>query len=157
MATKTFLGGTIPIYSINYDFIPNSIQGEKVLWVTSQFPPQHLKVGMYVRIEPLSTDFVVPRTTLQVEDIIGARIVLSTKPVPLDDMLNYASYGIVRYTGGNPRPRSYIRSVDHKSDWSPLDHGGQWGYATRNHDGAPIGTYRNWNYGSGHPVGLLVY
>jgi hypothetical protein len=138
---------SIPIFSINYDFVPSSTYREKMLWVVTDFVPQDLKVGQFVRLVSDNGHLQFPHEYLQIEDIEGKRIVLSSKLVPRR---------IIR-AGGNLRYYTTLSEGKGLStQWNPLSHGGQWGYATRDWDNLP-GIYRNWQYGYGRAIATLHY
>jgi hypothetical protein len=130
-------GRKLPIESINYDFVPTGMPRQKVLYVTVKFPPQGLRIGDFVRIVGADIPFV----PFQVSDIVGQRIVLNSNIVP---SIFYTYTGSPRYYG----PRHSL--------WGAENHGGQWGYTTRNYDVLPdIG--RDWHYGRGSSMAYLQY
>jgi len=135
---------SLPVYSINYDFVPGAAPNTyPILWVDVKFPAVDLglRLGMQIFIESLTKDFVPPPQFLKVQDIISTRVALS--PI----------------VGGLPTQPVYpFKAKDDfpKNVWSPLNHGGRWGYATRDLASLP-GTNQNWTYGNGDPVAYLRY
>jgi len=114
----------LEIFSINYDFVAPVISGEKSLFVTLRYPTRELRPGMRVALQSLSPEVVLPRD-FKIIDVIGTRVVLSKLHVPgLGDK------------------------------WTPLSHGGHWGYATRT---GTLGVDRSSNYGHGNPIAILLY
>jgi hypothetical protein len=139
---------SLPIYSINYDFVPTIPNAYPILWIDVKFPATDLGVqlGMQVFIEAIDRSFVPPPQLLLVQDIIGTRVALAP-------IVN------TRPTGGAvtaPVHPFQAKNDFPKKTWSPLDHGGMWGYATRDLSSLP-GTDQNWSYGNGNPVAHLRY
>jgi hypothetical protein len=65
---------SVQIQSINFDYIPTSMEGVKVLWVQLNFPaPRDLPIGGIVQFNIKGK--TIPRK-YYVYDIIGTRIVL---------------------------------------------------------------------------------
>jgi hypothetical protein len=127
----------IPITSINYGFMPTSMDRQKVIYVVTQFPPAGLRIGSFVNIEGADVEYV----KFQVTDIEGQRIVLASNVSPSQ---------FVSYKGS---PRYYGPEV---LTWDPLSYGGNWGYTTRRNDAFPM-EGRNWHYGRGLARAYLVY
>ena len=68
----------VPIYSINYGFLPTSMHSKKVLWVQLKFPAEDYGVGTgsLVRIVSSSPTSSMPRGDYYVRDAVGTRLVL---------------------------------------------------------------------------------
>lgn len=120
----------IPIDSINFDYLPTSLDSPKVFWMQLRFPaPNDLRVGSTVLLKIVSPNSQV-RKSLQnqkfgVTDIFGTRVVLSP------------------YRG---------------NDWLPTLHGNApqgWGYNTDLRDVRT--SLHSWNYGYGKPVAYIEY
>lgn len=132
----------INVYSINYDFVPSSTYRDKVLWIVTDYVPSDLRIGQYVKLVSDIPEMGFPNTTLQIEDIEGKRIILSTKLVPKSVI---RAGGNLRYYGKQNAPK-----------WTPLNRAPHWGNTTRDFTYLP-GQYRNWQYGYGNAIGYLIY
>lgn len=128
----------VPVYSLNYDFLPAYAYGVKCLWADLRWPaPENLKIGQVVTFVSSCKDLVIPRDVVfRIKDIVGSRIVLDcTDPYEAIKMLTY-----------------FIPKDDIPKSWVPLDHGPQWGYATRDLANQNPAANRNWTYGNGKSV-----
>lgn len=151
----------LPIYSVNYDFLPTSVFRYKVLWVTTKYPPNVLHIGDYVKLKSIRPELTFPDIILQIEDIEGERVVLT--PV-LRTKFMMRDGGSPRTYGANTNDfgdtlAAFVPFEPQRitgPSWVPLDHSGQWGYSTR--DGRfPPGIGRDWHYGRGDPVAYIQY
>lgn len=133
----------VPIYSINYDFMPTIPYSQKVLWVQLRYPaPPSLRVGNMVQIISTDQNFTPPSDILQVIDIIGTRVALSSR---YDNICSPAP--CPPFSPGRKREGS----------WHPWSHSyGTWGYETRDVSDSPY-AYRSWLYGNGRSVSYLVW
>jgi hypothetical protein len=66
----------LPIYSLEYGYIPTVNTGKKVVYATTNFPPTDLYVGQVVFLYSTSQNFIVPQDPLVIKDIVGTRIIL---------------------------------------------------------------------------------
>ncbi len=134
----------LDIYSINFDYVPTLVNGIKCMYLELKFPPpKDLRIGEGVMIKTTDPNFVPPPGDLYVLDIIGTRVVIApTLPGPASRV------PVVSYQPKNDRP-----------GWNPLDHGDQWGYSTRSalENKTNPNLDRNWVFGSGKPVGVLIW
>ena len=136
---------SIAFYNINYSFPSNLRSYPKSLWVSTQYPveSQCLRPGSFVRIVSSAPEFQPPNNLMRVQNVVGTRIVLipsiarDAHPVP-----TFTPY----------QPQTFGRD---SMGWTPLSHGYQWGYDTREADVVPHN--RNWLHGNGEPVGYLVW
>lgn len=118
--------------------MPTSMYRQRVMYVVTQFPPDGLRIGEYIKIEGAD----IPYVPFQVTDIDGQRIVLSSNLVPSV----FAAY--------KGSPRYYGPEI---LTWSPLSYGGTWGYTTRDTENTLPMEGRNWHYGRGLARAYLVY
>lgn len=135
--------GETKVYSLNYDFLPTYAYGAKCLWVDLRWPaPKNLKIGQQVILSSSSKYLVVPKTaSFRVRDIVGSRVVLDCHDAS-------AAGTILTY---------FIPKDDIPKSWTPLDHGPQWGYATRDLANSNPAANRNWTYGNGESVLHMIY
>jgi hypothetical protein len=133
----------LSVYSINYDFMPTLHNKPTSLWIDLKFPASDssLQIGDRIILASKDPNFVPPPGKLKVIDIIGTRVIL-TSDVPLK-----SSRPVHAFRAKNDYPENV---------WSPLDHGGHWGNATRDMKALP-GTDRNWTYGEGEPIAILIW
>ena len=105
---------TIPILSINFDYIPNQPEYKKVPFIELKWPPEQFTVnfGDVVRLatkERLGSFTVVKK--LIVEEVIGTRIIFSiyTEPKVLSHQSNHqrVGYGIPRHPNWGPGSTGY--------------------------------------------------
>ncbi len=133
----------VKIISVNYDFMPTTLEMPKMFWVDLvDLPPRDLVIGTRVKLHIPSTVSTYLNSGLssivyRVEDLSGSRVVLA--PISRIHSGLY-DYGDIQYP--------YYRSQ------SPFG----WGYETT----APPPTSMspsttNVKYGYGTPVGLLEY
>lgn len=131
----------IPIYSINYDFVPTIPNGYKCLFVELRFPPPpDLRIGEGVILHSDNPKFVPPPGKLNVLDIIGTRVVLTSDlpRLPTDN------------------PLTLYKPKNDRKGWRPIEHGYHWGYVTRDVDSLPS-SHLNGMAGNGGAVGWLVW
>jgi hypothetical protein len=150
----------LEVYSINYDFQPMMSYTAKMLWAQLKFPPPDtLKVGSFVSLVSTNRDLTIPTQRLQVYDIIGTRVLLTTNRGLTSEMEDV---------------KQFVPSLQRTKTgrWHPWHHDEQWGYATRDHRllvapkaDAPPGfehtftaadRYTTWDYGRGEPIAYLV-
>ncbi|HMP28133.1 MAG TPA: hypothetical protein PKD85_00950 [Saprospiraceae bacterium] len=133
----------LPIYSINYDYVPTIPNRYTALWVDVKFDPKdfNTEVGDIVWIESATKDFVPPPQQLKIIDIVGTRIVLK----PLEP--SFSTQPIYPFQAKNDLPTNI---------WNPRDHGGHWGYATRNLQSLPWKD-ENWLFGNGRPIAYMLW
>lgn len=80
----------LPIVSINYDFLPNYIEGKKSLWVDLVWPaPECLKIDSPVNIVSGKNVLV----GLVITDIVGSRVLLSSLSNPNDSHILFDNRG----------------------------------------------------------------
>ena len=132
----------IKVYSLNYDFLPTYAYGAKCLWADVRWAPENLQIGQYVNLVSSSSYLVVPRIAFfRIKDIVGSRIVF-------DCVDPFATFRILTY---------FMPKDDLPKSWVPLDHGSQWGYATRDLANKNPAADRNWTYGNGDSVLKIVW
>jgi len=133
----------VKVYSLNYDFLPCIAYGEKCLWADLRWPvPENLKIGRQVILSSSSKYLVIPKTgNFRVKDIVGTRVVLDCE----DDS---AAVSVLTY---------FVPKDDIPKAWVPLDHGPQWGYATRDLANSNPAANRNWTYGNGESVLHMIW
>lgn len=133
----------LPIYSINYDFVPTVPDRWKALWVDIKFDPKdfNFQIGDQIIIKSSVKEFVPPSQTLKILDIVGTRIVLS----PISP--TYSTEKIYPFKAKDDFPNNI---------WNPTDHAGHWGYSTRDHKSLPSSD-QNWLYGHGNPIGYILW
>lgn len=134
----------IDIYSIEYGYVPTLFNRAKCLFVTTKFsPPKDLQIGEGVMIKTTDSNFVPPPGDLYIVDIIGTRIVIASR-LPGEFSQN---------------PVALFRPKNDDPGWTRLDHGDHWGYNTRSSLENKVNptANRNWIYGSGDPVGVLIW
>ncbi len=132
-----------PVYSLNYDFLPTVAYKDKCLWADLRWPaPDGLKIGNKIKFISLSRDLIPPIGNFRVSDIVGSRLVITDFP-------EVASSNNIKY-------------FEQKKDlpinvWSPLDHNGHWGYATKDLANPNPAANRNWTYGNGQTLMRIVW
>lgn len=132
----------VPIYSINYDFLPTTMYGAKCLWIDLKFPaPANLAIGERFILVSADKNLIFPGDILTIRDIVGTRLVINREtPKSSDDSLKY-----------------FTQKRDDETPWQPLKHAPQWGYSTRDLANPNPAADRNWLYGHGKPIAFLVY
>jgi hypothetical protein len=145
--------GRLEVYSVNYDFMPTIINSAKTLWVDLKFPPTDsgLKIGTNVRLVSSNPNLKVPDDIIQVLDIVGTRVVLTT--VNRNVKTSYES--VPKYT-----PTMNINLGPSKEAWHPTKHSqGTWGYSTRkyNWNHTINNPNTNWLFGQGDPIAFLLF
>lgn len=138
----------LPIYSINYDFLPSSTYRDKTLWIVTDEVPPNLDIGQFVKLVSVNSNLIFPKSILQVEDIEGKRIILSSKLVPKRII---TSGGNLRFY--NSPPQAFLPQPSSSNMLNTLN---AWGHVTRDYTYLP-GQYRGWQYGYGDVVGYLSY
>jgi hypothetical protein len=132
----------IPLYSLNYDYIPTILYGSQCLWADTKFPVSNLKIGTKIKFVSVDTNLVMPtEADITVSDIIGTRIVFKCQHQT--DSLRALTF--------------FEQKKDiSKTQWHPLNHGPHWGYSTRDLASNPAAD-RNWVYGNGDPLLYMVW
>lgn len=133
------------VYSLNYDFVPTIAYGDKCFWADLKWPaPESLKIGSPVRFVSFSEHLILPgpQSLFKITDIVGSRVVIAAT-IP----------------GDSAKMLTYFKQKMDRPDraWSPLDHGANWGYATRNLADPNPAADRNWTYGNGDSVLTMIW
>lgn len=133
----------LPVYSINYDFVPGQRSRATSLWVDIKYDPKdfNLNVNGLVFLRSLNKDLVLPSQVFKIIDIVATKVVLYPIAPPS------STQPIYPFQAKNDFP---------KATWHPLDHGGHWGYSTRNHESFPSAN-QNWIFGHGSPVAEILW
>lgn len=148
----------VKVYSLNYDFVPTIAYGDKCLWADIRWPaPEDLRIGTKIDFISSSKDLVMPSATFKVYDIVGSRVIIScSDPKASTAMLTYFKAKNDRYPLPETRNASSLKASA-RNEWSPLDHGSLWGYATRDLANPNPAADRNWTYGNGDSVLMMTW
>lgn len=133
----------LPLYSLNYDFMPTTMYGAKCLWADMKFPEYGPKIGSKIKFASVDSNLVMPtKSDIIVSDIIGTRIVFKCRDAKDSD----AALTFFKQK----------KDVSKKL-WNPLRHAPHWGYSTRDLADPNPAADRNWIYGNGEPVLYMIW
>jgi hypothetical protein len=127
MDVHKYIQKLVPVYSVEFGYVPTNVESPKVIYVTTRWPHE-IAFGTRVRFHSLSPEMRVPRETFEVREVNGMRISL------VND-----GYGDLVLP-----PSSLALGLK------------TWGYTTREPN-SPPGYMKNWIYGRGDPQVFLLY
>lgn len=144
----------LPVTSINFDYIPGSLESPRSLWVElASYPPSTLNVGTPVRVHtgPTSSDARFHLLLFEIDDIIGNKVVLlpyKRQQQARPWLPTFHSPAIA------PGAQEALSQAVGSQGAGPGD--GLWGYDFRNLAVSPA-MYSSQSYGYGHPTAYLEF